>query len=49
MGKLKSAIYYCFSGKEEIFTELVKNEAWTFLGKMNLEVDQSTDDPQEKF
>lgn len=34
MGKVKSAIYYYFSGKEEIFAELVRVEADEFLEKL---------------
>lgn len=34
MGKVKSAIYYYFSGKEEIFAQLVKVESDEFLEKL---------------
>lgn len=34
VGKVKTAIYYYFSGKEEIFADLVKLEAEGFLNKL---------------
>ena len=34
VGKVKTAIYYYFSGKEEIFAQLVKIEAEQFLSKL---------------
>jgi AcrR family transcriptional regulator len=34
VGKVKTAIYYYFSGKEEIFADLVKLEAEDFLNKL---------------
>lgn len=34
MGKVKSAIYYYFSGKEEIFAQVVKDEAAVFLKEL---------------
>jgi len=42
LGKVKSAIYYYFSGKEEIFAELVKVEAADFLEKLTTEVKKET-------
>ena len=38
VGKVKTAIYYYFSGKEEIFAQLVYVEAEEFLEKLILEV-----------
>lgn len=34
VGKVKTAIYYYFSGKDEIFAQLVKEEADTFLNQL---------------
>lgn len=48
MGKVKSAIYYYFSGKEEIFAELVRVEADEFLIKLIKEVDKASS-PLEKL
>ncbi len=38
VGKVKTAIYYYFSGKEEIFAQLVKAEATEFLETLQNEV-----------
>jgi len=38
VGKVKTAIYYYFSGKEEIFAQLVKVEATEFLEALRSEV-----------
>lgn len=48
IGKVKSAVYYYFSGKEEIFAELVRSEAKDFLQKLIQEVDKS-DNPKEQL
>lgn len=40
VGKVKTAIYYYFSGKEEIFASLVRLEAETFLNKLIAAVDK---------
>lgn len=39
VGKVKTAVYYYFSGKEEIFAQLVQKEADTFLRKLCKAVD----------
>lgn len=39
VGKVKTAIYYYFSGKEEIFAQLVKTEAEIFNKKLFTEVE----------
>lgn len=41
-GYVKSAIYYYFSGKEEIFATLVKYEAEDFLKRLTSEVNKET-------
>ncbi len=38
LGKVKTAIYYYFTGKEEIFATLVKQESQEFIGKLKNEV-----------
>ncbi|MEZ4937992.1 MAG: helix-turn-helix domain-containing protein [Crocinitomicaceae bacterium] len=48
IGKVKSAVYYYFSGKEEIFAELVQQEAREFLDKLIERVQQSQN-PQEQI
>ncbi len=48
LGKVKSAIYYYFSGKEEIFAELVRSEAETFLSNLVTEVEKYSD-PEEQL
>lgn len=48
IGHVKSAIYYYFSGKEEIFAELVKTEAESFLKKLIKAVNKS-DIPSEQL
>lgn len=40
VGKVKTAIYYYFSGKEEIFAELVRVEAEEFYNSLVKEVDK---------
>lgn len=42
MGNVKSAIYYYFSGKEEIFAALVRSEADDFLKSLMEGTNQST-------
>ena len=48
IGHVKSAIYYYFSGKEEIFAALVRNEAESFLKKLINSVNES-DIPSEQL
>ncbi len=48
MGNVKSAIYYYFSGKEEIFAALVRSEAEDFLTKLIEQVEHSND-PHEQL
>ena len=48
VGKVKTAIYYYFSGKEEIFADLVKAEAEAFNKKLFKTVEQKTD-PRQKL
>lgn len=43
IGKVKTAIYYYFSGKEEIFAELVKFEAEDFNKKLFSSVEKEKD------
>lgn len=38
VGKVKTAVYYYFSGKEEIFARLVEKEAKSFFQKLRKEV-----------
>lgn len=40
VGKVKTAIYYYFSGKEEIFSQLVRTEAEEFYLKLKSAVDK---------
>lgn len=48
IGKVKTAIYYYFSGKEEIFAELVQTEAEAFNKKLFSTVEIATN-PIEKL
>lgn len=48
VGKVKTAIYYYFSGKEEIFAELVKLEAAEFYKKL-VTATEKVDSPLEKL
>lgn len=48
MGNVKSAIYYYFSGKEEIFAALVRSEAADFLQNLMDWTNTSTD-PKEQL
>lgn len=48
IGKVKTAIYYYFSGKEEIFAELVQTEAEAFNKKLFNTVEKATK-PIEKL
>lgn len=48
VGKVKTAVYYYFSGKEEIFAQLVTKEANSFLKKLCKEVNTATS-PIEKL
>ncbi|XOV66691.1 MAG: TetR/AcrR family transcriptional regulator [Fluviicola sp.] len=48
MGNVKSAIYYYFSGKEEIFAELVRSEAHDFLSKLK-SVTEKGNTPREQL
>jgi AcrR family transcriptional regulator len=48
MGNVKSAIYYYFSGKEEIFAALVRSEARHFLDQLKAGTNQS-EDPIEQL
>lgn len=48
IGKVKSAVYYYFSGKEAIFAELVKTEAKEFLEKLITEVEK-VDEPIDQI
>ncbi len=48
MGNVKSALYYYFSGKEEIFAALVRSEADEFLRKLMVRVSASSD-PMEQL
>ncbi|MCB0478986.1 MAG: TetR/AcrR family transcriptional regulator [Crocinitomicaceae bacterium] len=48
IGKVKSAVYYYFSGKEEIFAALVQQEAREFLDKLKAKVN-AAHDPEEKI
>jgi len=40
VGKVKTAIYYYFSSKEDIFTQLVRSEAEEFFFKLKGEIDK---------
>ena len=40
VGKVKTAVYYYFSGKEEIFAQLVEKEANSFFHKLQKEVEK---------
>lgn len=40
VGKVKTAVYYYFSGKEEIFAQLVEKEAASFFEKLQKEVEK---------
>lgn len=42
VGKVKTAVYYYFSGKEEIFARLVEKEAHSFLTKLCKEVNKAS-------
>lgn len=42
VGKVKTAIYYYFNGKEEIFAELVQQEAEQFYSKLRKAVNKET-------
>ncbi|MCR9171844.1 MAG: TetR/AcrR family transcriptional regulator [bacterium] len=42
MGNVKSAVYYYFSGKEEIFAALVRSEADDFLQKLMTETQKAS-------
>lgn len=48
VGKVKTAIYYYFSGKDEIFAQLVKSEAEVFNKKLFSEVEKCSS-PQLKL
>ena len=48
VGKVKTAIYYYFSGKEEIFADLVRTEAEDFYMKLVNAIDRS-DEPMEQL
>lgn len=48
VGKVKTAVYYYFSGKEEIFAQLVEKEAHSFLKKLCKEVNKEKT-PLEKL
>jgi len=48
VGKVKTAIYYYFSGKEEIFAQLVKQESEEFFTQLQKAVDQQ-DSPLSKL
>jgi len=48
VGKVKTAIYYYFSGKEEIFAQLVQTEAEAFNKKLFTEV-ETVNHPIEKL
>lgn len=48
VGKVKTAIYYYFSGKEEIFAQLVQVEAEEFYLKLRAVV-EAEEDPQRKL
>lgn len=48
VGKVKTAIYYYFSGKEEIFASLVQQEAASFLEQLMTATNQH-DDPVEQL
>lgn len=48
IGKVKTAIYYYFSGKEEIFAQLVETEAEAFNKKLFTKVESVTN-PLEKL
>ncbi len=43
VGKVKTAIYYYFSGKEEIFAALVRSEAEDFNKKLFSAVEKEND------
>ncbi|MFK7787282.1 MAG: TetR/AcrR family transcriptional regulator [Crocinitomicaceae bacterium] len=51
VGKVKTAVYYYFSGKEEIFAQLVEKEADSFFTKLQNEVEkaESPIDQLEKY
>ena len=51
VGKVKTAVYYYFSGKEEIFAQLVEKEANSFFIKLRIEVEkaESPIDQLEKY
>jgi len=40
VGKVKSALYYYFSGKEEIFAKIVRDEADVFWKKLKLAIEK---------
>ena len=48
VGKVKTAIYYYFSGKDEIFAELVQTEAEAFNKKLFSEVEK-VNEPLQKL
>lgn len=48
VGKVKTAIYYYFSGKEEIFAQLVQTEAEAFNKKLFSQVETTTN-PLDKL
>lgn len=48
VGKVKTAIYYYFSGKEEIFAQLVRYESESFLSKLMSTVLEE-DDPYKQI
>jgi AcrR family transcriptional regulator len=48
VGKVKSALYYYFSGKEEIFAQIVRDEADVFWKKLQIAVDKG-ETTQEKM
>lgn len=48
VGKVKTAIYYYFSGKEEIFAELVKIEAQAFYEALESSISKA-DSPIDKL
>ncbi|MFT7611651.1 MAG: AcrR family transcriptional regulator [Parvicellaceae bacterium] len=47
IGYVKSAIYYYFSGKEEIFASIVQSEANDFLNKLIAAVEKSSDPTEQ--
>lgn len=42
VGKVKTAIYYYFNGKEEIFAQLVRIEAEEFFTKLQVQIERET-------